>query len=75
VNNERVVCGHIQELTLHISVRLWSRLWSHYHPRRLLYRVFSGGYLEVIPRYSIRYGIAEAHLNESMRGVRDGAVF
>lgn len=45
-------------------IRLWSRLWSHYHPIRLLRCVVLGRYLEVIPRYSIRHDITKHRLEE-----------
>ncbi|KIM72498.1 hypothetical protein PILCRDRAFT_81798, partial [Piloderma croceum F 1598] len=50
-------------------IRLWSRLWSHYHPTQLLHHVLSGGYLEVIPPYFICYDIAEPRRHETTRGI------
>lgn len=37
---------------------------------RLLRSVFSGGYLEVIPRYSVRYDTAKPYLNDPKADIR-----
>jgi phosphatidylinositol glycan class Q protein len=36
-------------------VHLWSKLAAHYSPLRLLRCLLTGGYLNPIARYSIRY--------------------